>query len=119
MVDLYDRWGADRIVAERNYGGALVEAVIRTARKNVPVTMVTASRGKTVRSEPIAALWEQQRVRLVGSFPRLEDQLAGFTRAGWKGSGSPDRADAAVWALTDLMMVDDISYDSSMRWVLG
>jgi phage terminase large subunit-like protein len=117
VVKLYDRWGADRIVAERNYGGALVEAVIRTARKNVPVTMVTASRGKVVRAEPIAALFEKQRVRLVGSFPKLEDQLAGFTRSGFKGSGSPDRADAAVWALSDLMLTDTPVFDATYSWV--
>lgn len=116
VVELYDRWGADRIVAEKNFGGALVEAIIRAVRKNLPVEMIAASRGKVVRAEPIAALFEKQRVRLVGTFPRLEDQLAGFTRAGWKGSGSPDRADAAIWSLSDLMLGETATYDLS--WML-
>ncbi|WP_206664763.1 terminase large subunit domain-containing protein [Dankookia rubra] len=116
-VALFDKWSADRVVVERNYGGAMAEAVIRASRKGVPVTMVTASRGKIVRAEPIAALFEKGRVRLVGSFPRLEDQLAGFTRSGFKGSGSPDRADAAVWGLSDLMLSDTPVFDTSYSWV--
>jgi phage terminase large subunit-like protein len=115
-VNLFDKWTADRIVVERNYGGAMAEAVIRASRKGVPVTTVTASRGKIVRAEPIAALFEKQRVRLVGSFPRLEDQLAGFTRAGFKGAGSPDRADACIWALSDLMLSETSLFDSTYSW---
>lgn len=117
VIELFDRWGADRIVAEANFGGSLVASNIRTARRNAPVTMVTASRGKVQRAEPISALFEQQRVRLVGSFPQLEDQFAGFTRHGYQGRGSPDRADAALWCLHDLMLSDQTDFDASYSWV--
>jgi phage terminase large subunit-like protein len=118
VVEVYDRWHADRVVAERNYGGSLVEAVIRTARKNLPVEMVTATRGKVVRAEPIAALFEKSRVRLAANSPKLEDQFASFTRSGWRGSGSPDRADAAIWALSALMLADDgTAYNETLDWV--
>lgn len=95
---------ADRIVAERNFGGAMVEAVIRTVDTKLPVRLVTASRGKIVRAEPVAALYEQGRVSHVGAFPEMEDQLCGFTPSGYVGDNSPDRADALVWALTELML---------------
>lgn len=110
-VELYDRWGADRIVAERNFGGAMVESTIRAERRSVPVTMVTASRGKAVRFEPIAALYEKKRVVHVGTFPALEDQICSFTRSGYQGPGSPDRADAGVWCLSDLMLAEGGDYD--------
>jgi len=112
-VDCYHRWEADRIVGERNYGGAMVEFVIRTADHKVPYREVTASRGKVVRAEPVAALYEQGRVSHVGDFPDLEDQMCNFTAAGYVGDRSPDRADALVWALTDLMMGE-----SSGGWFL-
>lgn len=102
-VDLYHKWGADRIVAESNFGGAMVEHVIRTTERNVPVTMVTASRGKALRAEPIAALYEQGRVDHMPGLELLEDQMTHMTLSGYVGDGgSPDRLDAAVWALTDL-----------------
>ncbi len=103
-VDVYRRRKADRIVAERNFGGAMVETVIRIADKQVSYKEVTASRGKVVRAEPIAALYEQGKVSHVGAFPDLEDQLANMTAAGYVGEASPDRADALVWALTELML---------------
>lgn len=103
-VDLYRRHKADRIVAERNFGGAMVESVIRIADKQVPYKEVVASRGKVVRAEPIAALYEQGKVSHVGAFSDLEDQLCNFTSSGYVGEGSPDRADALVWALTELML---------------
>ena len=103
-IRLYDRWRADRIVAESNYGGAMVEHTIRTARPNAPITLVQASRGKTVRAEPIAALYEQGKCRHVGYFPELERQMCLFSASGYKGPRSPDRADAGIWALTDLMV---------------
>jgi predicted phage terminase large subunit-like protein len=103
-VDVYRRNKADRIVAERNFGGAMVETVIRIADKQVSYKEVTASRGKVVRAEPIAALYEQGKVSHVGSFPDLEDQLGNMTAAGYVGEASPDRADALVWALTELML---------------
>lgn len=99
----YEKWAADRVVAEKNFGGAMVEAVLRTSNPNLPVRMVTASRGKVARAEPVAALYEQGRVHHCGVFNALEDQLCGMTTAGYQGPGrSPDRADALVWALSDL-----------------
>lgn len=101
---MFDYWQADRIVGERNYGGAMVEHTIRTARSNVPFTEVVASRGKMVRAEPVAALYEQGKVFHVGAFPDLEDQLCNFSRAGYQGAKSPDRADSVIWGLTDLLV---------------
>jgi phage terminase large subunit-like protein len=101
-VNAYHSFKADRIIAERNFGGAMVEAVVRTADPNVSYKEVTASRGKIARSEPISALYEQNRIRHAGSFTELEDQLAAMTGDGYVGDGSPDRADAAIWALTEL-----------------
>lgn len=99
---------ADCIVAESNYGGAMVEHVVQTAARALNVTvrfkMVTASRGKHQRAEPVAALYEQKRVKHVGTFAQLEDELCLFTPQGWEGEGSPNRADAAVWALTELLV---------------
>lgn len=103
-VAAYHKHMADRIVAERNYGGEMVRFVIQTADKKVPVRVITASRGKHVRAEPVSALYEQGKVRHVGRFPELEDQLTNFSTAGYVGDRSPDRADAAVWALTELML---------------
>jgi phage terminase large subunit-like protein len=102
--DAYHRWGADRIIAERNYGGAMVRHTIHTHDKDVPYREVVASRGKFIRAEPVSALYEQGRVRHVGVFANLEDQMTMLTRAGYEGRGSPDRLDAAVWAITDLML---------------
>jgi phage terminase large subunit-like protein len=102
-VQAYHTWKADRIIAERNYGGAMVEHVIRTVDPNVSYKEVTASRGKIARAEPASALYEQGKIRHVGTFIELEDQLAAMTGEGFVGDGSPDRADALVWALTELM----------------
>ncbi|MFQ5774176.1 MAG: DNA-packaging protein [Kiloniellaceae bacterium] len=129
-VNAYRRWGADRIVGEVNNGGEMIEHVIRTVDPNVSYKAVRASRGKAARAEPVAALDEQGRVHHVGAFPELEDQMcaltvdpgsaagagpgsaagagpgsaagAGFERAG--AGFSPDRVDARVWALTELML---------------
>ena len=104
-VELYHHLHADRIVAEINYGGAMVESVIRAVDRNVSYRSVTASRGKVARAEPIAALYERKRVFHLGSFPELEDQMTSFTsnfdraHAGY----SPGRVDALVWSLTELM----------------
>jgi phage terminase large subunit-like protein len=103
-VRAYREFKADRVVAERNYGGAMCEHVLRTVDRNVPYREVTASRGKVQRAEPVAALYEQNRVRHAGSFPELEDQLCAMTGDGYSGDGSPDRLDALVWAITDLML---------------
>jgi phage terminase large subunit-like protein len=115
-IEAYRRHSADRIVAEVNQGGDLVESTLRTIDADVPFTGVHASRGKYVRAEPIAALFEQNRVHLVGSFPVLEDQLTSFVpdldRAK---SGSPDRCDAMVWAMTELML-DREPYAGLFEW---
>lgn len=103
-VQMYERWDADRIVAERNFGGAMVAAVIRSAGQHVAFKEVTATRGKVVRAEPVAALYEQGKVSHVGVFSDLEDQMCNFTPSGFVGEGSPDRADALVWAVTELML---------------
>lgn len=103
-VDLYHRHNADRIVGERNFGGDMVRFTVATADKKAAFKEVVASRGKAVRAEPISALYEQGRVHHVGQFPDLEDQLCNFTVSGYVGEGSPDRADALVWALTELML---------------
>ena len=106
----YAEFSADRIVAERNFGGAMVEAVIRTKNREAPVKLVTASRGKVQRAEPVAALYEQGRVSHVleehdmDHFNELEDELCQFTRDGFMGEDSPNRGDALVWALTELMI---------------
>ena len=99
-------WSADRVIAEANQGGAMVESVLRAADTTLPVKLVHASRGKVARAEPIAALYSAGRVRHCGIFPQLEDQLCGLMIGGeYAGPGrSPDRADALVWALSELML---------------
>lgn len=98
--------GADRVVAEANNGGAMVESVLRAADAGLPVRLVHASRGKAARAEPVAALYEAGKVAHRGAFPRMEDQMCGLVAGGgYEGPGrSPDRADALVWALTELML---------------
>ena len=98
----FDRYSADAIVVEINQGGAMVETVMRAERPGLPLRPVRASRGKTARAEPIAALYEQGRVGHAGAFPALEDQMVQFTPFGIEGDGAADRADALVWALSDL-----------------
>ena len=99
-----DDWRAERIVAERNFGGALVENTIRSVRAHAPVRLVTAARGKAARAEPVAALYEIGKVVHHGRFETLEDQLCHFSVSGYRGSRSPDRADAMVWGLSELML---------------
>lgn len=101
-VSLYRSWGADAIVIEVNQGGDMVAHTIRTIDPNVKIKEVRASRGKHVRAEPIAALYEQGRVAHVGAFPALENQMTQMTTNGYEGEGSPDRVDALVWAMTEL-----------------
>lgn len=98
----YERHRADRVVGEINYGGAMVKQVIHTARPRTPFRAVTASRGKVVRAEPISSLCETGKIRFVGYFRDLEDELYGFTTYGYMGSHSPNRADAFIWAMSDL-----------------
>ncbi|MCH4152236.1 MAG: terminase family protein [Sphingobium sp.] len=106
------RHGADRVIAEANNGGEMVSSVLRAAEAGLPVRIVHASRGKVARAEPVAALYERGRVRHVGAFPDLEDQLCGLMIGGeYQGPGrSPDRADALVWAITELMLVRRAPY---------
>jgi phage terminase large subunit-like protein len=106
------RHGADRVVAEANNGGAMVESVLRAAESGLPVRLVHASRGKSARAEPVVALYERGRVAHVGAFPELEDQMCGLLIGGaYAGPGrSPDRADALVWAITELMLGKQASH---------
>ena len=116
-IAAYRAHRADRIVAEINNGGDMVEATLRMVDPNVPFGGVHASRGKVARAEPVATLYEQGRIRHLGAFPILEDQMCAFTRdapwtAGWTAgvspasspASSPDRVDALVWALSDLLV---------------
>ena len=105
-VAAYHEFRADRIVAERNFGGAMVEHVIRTVDLSVSYSEVVASRGKAIRAEPVAALYEQGRISHAGDLIALEDQMCQLSRDGYLGEGSPDRLDAMVWALTELMLDD-------------
>lgn len=100
----YKRHGADCIVAETNYGGAMVESVIRTAAhgESFSYRKQVASRGKTIRAEPVSALASDGKIRHVGFFPELEEELCGFATTGYVGEKSPNRADAYVWAITEL-----------------
>jgi hypothetical protein len=102
-VEAYREFKADRIIAERNFGGAMCEHVIRSIDPNVPYREVTASRGKVARAEPAAALYEQGKIKHAHRMPELEDQFLAMTGNGFVGDGSPDRLDAAVWCLFELM----------------
>lgn len=109
----YYRHSADRVIGEKNFGGAMVEFVVRAGAEalarqneggdgNISYKSVTASRGKVVRAEPISALHETGKIKMVGRFDELEDELKGFTTTGYTGSKSPNRADWFVWAFTEL-----------------
>lgn len=104
VVRAYRRFQADRVVAEVNQGGDMVSAILRSVDAGLPVTTVRATRGKFLRAEPVAALYEQGRVAHAGTFPALEDQMCDFGPDGLSGGSSPDRLDALVWALTNLML---------------
>ncbi|OED47559.1 ATP-binding protein [Rhodobacteraceae bacterium (ex Bugula neritina AB1)] len=104
VIDARDRFGADRVVAEVNQGGALVETVLRQADALVPFRALHARKGKSARAEPVAALYEQGRVRHLPGLGDLEDQMCQMTPQGFCGSGSPDRVDALVWALHELII---------------
>lgn len=100
------RHGAERVVAEKNQGGEMVSSVLRAADEVLPLKLVHASRGKSARAEPVALLYEAGKVKHAGAFPALEDELCGLLAGGgYEGPGrSPDRADALVWALAELML---------------
>ncbi|WP_235901255.1 DNA-packaging protein [Pontixanthobacter aquaemixtae] len=106
VADAAQIWAADRVVAEANQGGAMVASVLRAAEISLPLKLVHASRGKAARAEPVAALYEAGRVKHCGTFAALEDQMCALMAGGgYEGPGrSADRADALVWALTELML---------------
>jgi phage terminase large subunit-like protein len=99
-IAAYEQWGADRLVAEKNFGGDMVESTIRTVDKSISYESVTASRGKRIRAEPVKSLYEQGRVHHVGTFPELEAEMVQWMpdESAW----SPNRLDALVWAITEL-----------------
>ncbi|MDC1229507.1 terminase family protein [Octadecabacter sp.] len=105
-----DRHSADRMVAEVNQGGAMVEAIVRSIDPAVSYRAVHATRGKAMRAEPVAALYEQGRVHHMAGLGDLEDEMCQMTAQGYAGQGSPDRVDALVWALTDLFL------EPAKRW---
>lgn len=109
-ISLYKARRADRIIAEKNQGGEMVENTIRSIEFGVPYRGVHASKGKFVRAEPISSMYEQGRIHHVGSFAALEDQMCAFTvDFDRKGMGySPDRMDALVWAFTELMVEGEV-----------
>lgn len=106
VADTAREWRADRVVAEANQGGDMVASVLRAADAALPLRLVHASRGKVARAEPVAALYETRKVCHAGMFAKLEDELCGLLPGGsYQGPGrSPDRADACIWALTELML---------------
>ena len=103
-ITAMERHGAERLVAEVNQGGDLVGTVLRSANPLVPFRAFRAGRGKGLRAEPVAALYEQGKVRHLRGLGKLEDQMCQMTAQGFKGRGSPDRVDALVWALYELML---------------
>lgn len=102
VCDAFERHKADTVVGERNFGGDMVRAVLQTHNPDVPFKEITSSRGKVVRAEPIAALYEQQKVLHVGYFTELEDQMCAMSLSGYQGLKSPDRADALVFMIAEL-----------------
>lgn len=120
-VAAYKNFAADRIVAEINNGGDMVEATLRSVQSDAPFRALRASRGKAVRAEPVAALYEQGRVHHVGGFAALEDQLCAFTADFDRAASgtSPDRLDALVWAVTDLIANRDAAILDYYRRLSG
>ena len=118
-VRAYHEFKADHIVAEENFGGEMVRFVIRAADPNAPVQVISASRGKVLRAEPVSALYEQGLVHHVGRFAVLEDQLCAFTTQGYRGEGSPDHADALVFAVTELMLKENAALLEFYRLQVG
>lgn len=102
VVAAFDHWKADKVVVETNYGGEMVKQTLRTVRPSLPIREVSARRGKHARAEPIVALYEQNRIAHAGTFKELEEQMCSWVPD--MGMDSPDRIDAMVWALTDLLL---------------
>lgn len=114
VASAFDRHGADVVVGEVNYGGAMVGFVVQTARPRTAFKSVNATRGKIVRAEPFSSLYDQGKVRHAGYFPELEDEMVEFTTLGYTGDASPNRADAWFWVLTELFpgMVNNRNADA-------
>jgi phage terminase large subunit-like protein len=114
VVNAFHEFKADRVIGEANFGGDMVRAVIHSVDKSIPYRPATASRGKAVRAEPVSALygheangdWINDRVRHAGEFYELEGELLDFSVSGYVGMRSPNRADALVWAMTDIMLTE-------------
>jgi phage terminase large subunit-like protein len=105
VVEVAAGWGADVVVVERNQGGDMVRSVLMARDAALPVKPVFARYGKGERAEPVSMLFETGQARFAGSFPELEDELCAMVRGGgFAGEGSPDRADAMVWAMSHLML---------------
>lgn len=102
VSDAYTYWEADIVVAEINYGGGMVESVIRTHNPNIPFKALRSTRGKHLRVEPVSTLYSQQKVKHLGYFPELEEELSQFTSSGYEGARSPNRADALVFAVQEV-----------------
>jgi len=102
VASCYDRYAASIVVGEKNFGGEMVRFVIQTARPGTPFKFVTSSRGKHLRAEPVSALYELGKVRHVGQFRELEEEMLGFSTFGYTGARSPNRADSLVFAVTEL-----------------
>lgn len=117
VTELVDKWGADCIVAEKNYGGEMVRSTIKTANPYARVKLVTASRGKHIRAEPVAALSDEGRISHCGRFDDLEDELCNMSTDGYHGQLSPNRLDAMVWGFTELFEKSMVS--SSAKVVTG
>ena len=112
-IDAYIKWNADRIIGEVNNGGDMIEHTLHTIDPHIPFTAVRASRGKAVRAEPVAALYEEGKFHHVGGYPELEDELCSWTQE--QLSESPDRLDALVWGGTELFIGD--TGQPGMRWL--
>ncbi len=106
-LQLYEKYDADRVVIETNQGGDMAESVLRSVDENLPIRQVKATRGKWLRAEPVAHLYERGLVSHVGTLPELEDEMCDFGLEGLSNGRSPDRLDALVWALTDLMLQNE------------
>lgn len=110
-VDLYYRWGADVILGETNFGGAMVVSNIKAIDKNVNVKKITVSRAKHIRAEPVANLYEEEKVKHLGYHPELENELQQFSTSGYKGAKSPNRADAAITGISELFNLNSDEKD--------
>ena len=116
MVNLYRKWDANGVVVERNYGGDMCRFTIHAVDPRIPVKVITASKSKHVRAEPVSVLYEKRKVIHVGYFNELEEQLTNFSSVGYEGDKSPDRADALIWAVTDLMVKDMVPIVATGRY---